>query len=516
MVIRQPDFQVSVLEAAYRAARQEFQSMEHLLTLDRDSPLYSVAVVINSRKFGSSQINNLLEHMHRAIDQRNLCEAWTHFLELREALHEYSNELLGIIGGVYVKEKVLDDVRQHVPKSEDLDVKRQFSFSSLATALVDDLAYRSALGWQSVLIVGEERSGIGMADIIHLRFPAWDLWNLPLTAHEYGYLRARVIPTGELADFRTFRDDEVRRLVDPSTHEDGERPGNASCFLPAVRQLWRECDDASEGLEGESRRQAREKFARDNKTRIQKLKDEQEDFVCRLFADAFATYFAGPAYVHALVHLRFAPDRLVRMEGSGGPPLALRFVFALETLGWMNHRPDLDPGGDVLRKEQQTPFADEVDPTSGLRLLWTHTIPACDNWLAESVSELLVDQPSPGAVSPGADVTRPDWYAAFQRQFLPWWERIREALRSDLWTQSTITKTYMNWDVAKSLEAQLVSPGGPEELPSWPDKWAVLNAAWTARWHQPENVDLIYQWAAELLGPPNPARVAKPAERVDR
>src|SRR3989442_3403286 len=98
------------------------------------------------------------------------------------------------------------------------------------------------MGWQSVLIVGEEQLDPSQADIIRLRFPACDIWNLPFTAHEYGYLVAhKDLRAGrsKRAIFHNLRE-EVQENVNLRKHDPGSPPEHRECYLSEMVKLWDE------------------------------------------------------------------------------------------------------------------------------------------------------------------------------------------------------------------------------------------------------------------------------------
>src|SRR5262249_645104 len=140
--------------------------------------------------------------------------------------------------------------------------------------------------------------------------------------------------------------EKVKESVNPAKHENSTLPEDRGCFLKEVSELWEKyykLDSASE----------RNQFMESPEVNVDKLADQQVTHFCRLFADAFATFFVGPAYVHALLHLRFMPDTTLYHPTGDVPSFASRFLFALETLKWMNDEPIIDPSNnlDLFRQE---------------------------------------------------------------------------------------------------------------------------------------------------------------------
>ncbi len=344
-------------------------------------------------------------------------------------LPDLANDALAAIGGVYIRKHGLDDLYAATGR------KSRLSYSELAQDLVrKDLAGRISDGDNPVLIVGEERFESSGA-VIRLRFPAWDIWNLALAAHEYGYLFSR--GTGELLlKFREFCK-EIRDQVDPSKHESPDKPPKAGNFIPEVRQLW----NTYYGIPGEDeRKQFIEK--RQKQPEFLYLQDQQERLVRRLFADAFATLFGGPAYLYALLHLRFWPHEVVSPDM---PRFADRFVFALEILRHMSAKPKL--------AEYRLLFAPEIH---SLEKLW--------GVAREVVGGELSDE-------------------QLKQRDSKWVDRIYDCFEPPF-TNSEIGKTYISWKESQDLEEVLRK--GREcdaaHLPtSQPNVWTVIDAAWRVR-----------------------------------
>jgi hypothetical protein len=382
-----------------------------------------------------------------------------------------SIELLAVIGGLYLRQAHLDDVRQD-------DSKGPMRFLEMAESLVKELAPRSGAPGDRCSSWGGE-NWLCEAEIIRLRFPACDIWHLPFTAHEYGYLVAKNRPPDLFKNLLA----EVRSKVDPPSTRAAASPDHL-CFSKEIQDLW----DRYYNL----RPSEQEDFSKDHDQELNTLANRQEVQLSRLFADAFATFFVGPAYVHALLHLRFIPDGTLDQPSAAVPPFTHRFVFALETLKWMNNEPIVDPG----MSERRRPFAREVDDTTGILLLWRQTLESAD---------------------------KTDTYKQVADSYEPWLTQTREALKTDFGTNSAIGKTYENWRTARGITGgpgPKDKPGLEERLldPSMtvderPSMWAVLNAAWSARWEHSESLDTIQANALRVLDPDD-KEVIKPVDRA--
>src|SRR5262245_23934938 len=227
----------TVLQVAFDNLSQEFERISHLLTPTEDHPFGKYAERIGS-KFPDykSPVKNALKVIERALKgETSLEEGWESYTRIKaELMPSLSSELLAIIGGVFLIQAKLDQVGNYDGASGDASSEKPLSFTNMAEELVKDLADRGGKGWAPVLFVGEERLGHSVAEIIRLRFPACDIWHLPFTAHEYGYLVAQLRPPEQ---FRTFRA-EVRANVDPRKHKDNSPPGDQSCYIETIRSLW--------------------------------------------------------------------------------------------------------------------------------------------------------------------------------------------------------------------------------------------------------------------------------------
>jgi hypothetical protein len=452
----------AVLTVAYENLKKEFDRISFLLTPTIEQhPLGEFAAPIASQ-LGSFQgvIGGVLADIQSALEADDLQRGWELYTGLKTTqMPILANELLAVIGGMYLMNQRLDDVRRQALHDDDedeelLDAGTTLSFSREATALVHDLAYRITKPWSSVLIVGEERLGYLEGQIIRLRFPACDLWNLPFTAHEYGHLVALFYAP---AGFKTLKK-KIKDEINPSSQDQGRPPEDDSGFLPEIRQLWAAYRDG---------------LLQPDQAKLSELAERQEGILCRLFADAFATYLVGPAYVHALLHLRFVPDAGLYNAVGAVPSFCHRLVFALETLRWMNQEA-------TLRRHLQRsllgftpPFTREVaEEVGAIPLRWKLAV--------ESAGEQ-------------------DRYKQIVDECRPWLEDIHAALAEDYAARPLAgLQTYRDWRRAQRLEQALTSP--QIAVPQRPSKWSVINAAWSARVEQGEGkVPVIEQNALRLL-----------------
>jgi len=447
----------TVLNATYESIDQEHKRISYLLKPTKDHPLGEYAQRIKGKFAESqSQVQIALLEIKQAIDgKKSLEDGWKSYARLKtELMPSLSSELLAIIGGVYLIKAKLDHMGDFDGESDGKSSNTPLSFSEMAQMLIEDLNGRGGKGWAPVLIVGEERLGHSVAEIIRLRFPACDIWHLPFTAHEYGYLVAQLRQLDRFENFRA----QVRNNVDPRRHKNNAPPDDESCYLEEVRRMWRI-------YYGAETSQERDNFYKNHEQELIALGRRQDTLLCRLFADAFATFFLGPAYVYALLYLRFIPDETLYQPSATMPAFAHRFFIAMETLKWMNEEPSLNNGGNGL-------FADEVDPTTGVPYLWRKTLDGAKN---------------------------DDRYKEIGKACDLWLTQIKEILNANF--IASMDETRDNWLNAMELKEKLKNVELKIELKGddWPSIWEVLNAAWSARWDKPAEWKLIQSNALRVL-----------------
>lgn len=496
----------SVLEIARAALEQEFRRIQYLVSPKQGKPLGDYTKTVNQsfRPF-LTEANKLLNGIGQAAENNDTALAWERYAQFRSnVMPIFATELLAVIGGLYLMEKGLDNPLnaywEDPAGSAGAGLAQMpdiASFSKMAENLVNhNLTYRTNRPWSSVLIVGEERVAYPEAEIIRLRFPACDIWNLPFTAAEYGYLLARnkELPEGQHEGnvesfFDSYYQQEVELLpvqhlrqmlraeVDPRGHDEDGAQRPPLSFLPEIVAekdgLWDRYL-----LQGELM-----------PATIASLAERQDELFCRLFGDAFATAFIGPAYVQALLHLRFLPDASLEQFTGDAPPFALRFVFALETLRWLDHHADaLGPAPGFFR---ESPFRDEVDPSTGIRRRWLEAL---------------------AAAGKDADPRQPEYgnklYDALVSSHRELLRRVHAALES-LHSENleAYHDTFESWRAARDyltagITASNLQLSRDDHFQKPWERQAVLNAAWAARVScDPDAVGTLERNALRLLDP---------------
>ena len=188
------------------------------------------------------------------------------------AMRALRRELLDFLGGTMMRTQNLEGGSCRIAE----DLLREFS-------------RLTGINWASRVVVGINPLFSPASELVHVRFPDWDIWNAPLMAHEFGHIAAPLTPGfGELL--------ETEVATSRAGHP--ESPG------------W--SDD-----------RAREYSA------------QRGLHVHELFADAFAAYCQGPAFAYCALQLNFEPAEAHAARGSH-PTHAERVNVICQVLRSMN------------------------------------------------------------------------------------------------------------------------------------------------------------------------------------
>lgn len=188
------------------------------------------------------------------------------------AMRELRREALDFLGGVLLRRQELDN-----------------GVCALAEALLRDYSRMTGVNWTSRVVLGSDPLFSTLSDIVHHRFPDWDIWSLPLMAHEFGHLTALFTPA--------FGDLSASELaVATQGHPEAARWGA----------------------------------------------QQREDYVGRrgrhlheFFADSFAVYCQGPAFAYNVLLLHFNPVESYLPRGNH-PTHAERVEVLLQVLAAMS------------------------------------------------------------------------------------------------------------------------------------------------------------------------------------
>src|SRR5207244_5404072 len=88
-------------------------------------------------------------------------------------MYGLTRETIDFLGGVLMREDALDH-----------------GHCRIGDALLRELVLATGVNWASRCIPGRDPLFSPSADLVHVRFLDWDIWNLPLLAHEFGHIVA--------------------------------------------------------------------------------------------------------------------------------------------------------------------------------------------------------------------------------------------------------------------------------------------------------------------------------------
>ncbi len=202
-----------------------------------------------------------------AMAQLRMKNAWAGFDGLEVAVGRQLTEVLALVSGA---------------RSRSLSAQHA-SLAEIADKLMDELSSKlQAIAWKRFTFEAEGEAFAGNTQIIRLRFPMKDIWNLPVAVHEFGHFLASQIRVPK----------EATRL--------------ANVLGPG--------DDVE--------------------------KDKSWYYPNEFFADAVAAYAIGPAYGFTCLLTRFNPvNAWVEMD-SFHPPDGERAELVLRILDRMDQEAD--------------------------------------------------------------------------------------------------------------------------------------------------------------------------------
>jgi hypothetical protein len=120
----------------------------------------------------AGDLRNTLEQSTQ--NKADVEDAWNKYSKLYTKSQQIFGEALELIGGLYIRNKDLDE-----------------GIYGVADELVSNCAITSIGQSQNVFITipsHQETVDRALARIIRLRFPEWTIWTLPFTAHEFGHV----------------------------------------------------------------------------------------------------------------------------------------------------------------------------------------------------------------------------------------------------------------------------------------------------------------------------------------
>jgi hypothetical protein len=312
-----------------------------------------------------------------ALGKAQSIALWEEYTAIAQEVQQISDQCLDYLGGIAVRQMGLDG-----------------GTCDLAEHLVKHYVEKTGRDWASVMIVGRERLFDTVAEItqiIRVRFPEWDISSLPFTAQQFGQL----LTTGTaISGLSSFIEEEPKRisllvdkpelavddLLEPDVEDEEARRAELDELIAAAKEkaeekrrqeLQHEIAAAEEEADEERLEELQQQITAAQDKAEQNLlesllaadlralrqayqsgqasaadldafRQQQAFHLRRLFADAFATFFLGPAYLYAHLFLRVVPIE-VEQSLPHKPCRARRVAFMWKTLKRMNEAEKADP-----------------------------------------------------------------------------------------------------------------------------------------------------------------------------
>ena len=255
----------AVLRAQAALASENLERCTDMLNMPELGEVVPAAVRDPLRKRLRAQKDQLEELAGRVGPDSATEDRWRELQFLTKEAEAQLAESLGFLEGALIRRSGLDG-----------------GICRIADWLLDELSASTGIGWVRLTILAAEESYAQRAGIIHLRFPEFTVWALPLAAHEFGHVVAQ-----ELREMRA----------------------DGSFDYPVTSEITSAGSGAAHQRE--------------------------------LFADIFATYALGPAYPCTAILLRFSPTRGASPDADDQHPNDGKRVSAmLKTLRWLSRRAD--------------------------------------------------------------------------------------------------------------------------------------------------------------------------------
>lgn len=417
------------------------ENIERMLTLLSSDQLYRSQKVSGKFRGVINSVITDLDKLKTNVQKRSLTDeefkwSWNKLQEHKGKAQRVFDQCLDYVGGIALRSWELED-----------------GICDIAETLVQYVNQGGT--WVSVAIVGEERIYDEVSrktQLIRLRFPEWGLWSLSFTAYEFARWIAHEDYLQGLTSFFEGEKERVSQLIqvsDPQLLVNAQQIEQTDIVNGKIQKLAPDIDELRESsLAGDD---VAEKLAR----YLAQYKSYLEEF----FADAFSTYFLGPAYPYSLLCLRLDPLTAL-VDTPLKPSLARRMDLTWQLLRKMG-----EPA-----KQKDSFGANPYDPEiASLGKLWEQTI-----------------RNTSAGYTTNFDYGIP-------------YNSLAESL------YSTLQSTYrgdgfrlVNWEAAQTLGKSFPNGDTPtgDAFNSLP---VVLNAAWFSRIRQPDAVRRIESQAYKIM-----------------
>jgi len=296
------------------------------------------ATIGNEARMQRQELDNVRTALNNAValqgpqQTEELRRAWTGYFRVQHDCEAIFGECLRLLGGVALRNQGFGQILDN----EIWDVADELIRSCANDSIGDP--------WTS-LTVPAPREAVArtLARMIRVRFPAWNVWTIPLAAREYGHVVAEDAP--KLPDDIAAR---LRSSVEPQL-DDVVRSVAAAHKVRKVGRKFRELEatarDTMLGLEPAAQDESHAAVQR----RVARLVECERSCLHVLVADAYATYTLGVAYACAALLLRFEPTRSPRDDLVSD---AVRGDVVLAMLARMNEDSQSRPYDQPLKQLQ--------------------------------------------------------------------------------------------------------------------------------------------------------------------
>jgi hypothetical protein len=246
-----------------------------------------------------------LERVRTALDNASalagpqqaeeLRKAWTGYFRVQHDCEAIFGECLRLLGGLALRNQGFGQILDN-------------QIWEIADELIRSCANESIGDPWTSLTVPAPREAVArtLARMIRLRFPAWNVWTVPLAAREYGHVvaeDAKYLP-GEIEErLRSRVEGELPDVVTSAAATHRIRTGTRK-----FQDLESAARNTVLGLEFVAQDEAHGDVQR----RVAELVERERSCLHVLVADAYATYTLGVAYASAALLLRFEPARSTR------------------------------------------------------------------------------------------------------------------------------------------------------------------------------------------------------------
>lgn len=283
--------------------------LDHLIqTLQSPGiPEESVRTVIGLFGRLISPLKQDLVSVKELINQGRHEQAWELLREMQRQSTRLISEAQSFLGGMAIRRTALDQGMSDkaLLLAQTFSERTGFSWSpavAFGPSVVDDCP-------ESFLVAIDAGD-----DLIRMPIPRWDIWHLPLVAHDFAYW---LVKQSRVKEFDVFIADQIK-LAQRINHDDNPpAPKEVSCLLPELREALA------------ARRQILDvaAFQKQSGPTLELYYLRQKVHLWHLIADALATYLMGPAYAHALVFLALNPTNPLIEGASANKNAAVRSRF---------------------------------------------------------------------------------------------------------------------------------------------------------------------------------------------